>query len=143
MSGHNWVFNSAIVDTTTSAKTIAHVRSASNHGILLSYAKISFRGTSATDSHILVQLVKQSSDGTATTNNPVEEDASHPDTLQATGREDFTVEPTTTVVLEQELVHPQGKHTFGPRIIDGGSAIGIRVTAPADVDCVVTMQGEE
>lgn len=146
MAAHPWIFNSSEVATGTSTKTLAHVRAASNHGIVVGMVTVSFKGTSATDLPILVQLVLQTGDGTASSKNPVELDANHPDTLQCTGYENFTVEPSTTKVLDSHFVHPQGSHTFFiPAVADGGAAIGIRTvnTGGTDVNGVVSMRGEE
>lgn len=144
MAAHPFVFNSGEVMTGTSLKTVAHVRAASNHGILVTYIKVSFKGTSATAAPILVEIANQDSDGTATTTNPTERDPNHPDTLQATGRTNFTSAPTSNLVLQSSLCHPQGFVEFVyPFVADGGKAIGVRVTAGADVACVVSMRGEE
>lgn len=144
MAAHGFVFNSGAVATGTSAKTIASVIAASNHGIVISWIKVSFEGTSATATPILVEIINQDDDGTNTANNPTERDPNHPDTLQASGNRNYTVEPTVNLVLESTYVHPQGFQTFVlPRIADGGKGIGVRVTAAADVNCVVSMEGEE
>ena len=146
MAAHPFVFSSAEVAIGTGTKTIAHIRAATNHGIVIGMASIAFKGISATDLPILVQLVHQTNDGTKTDNAPVELDANHPDTLQATGHENFTAEPTTTKVLDSVYVHPQGRHTFLiPAVADGGKAIGIRTvnTGGTTVNAVVSMRGEE
>lgn len=146
MAAHPFVFSSSEVATGTGTKTLAHIRAASNHGIVIGMASVSFKGVSATDLPILVQLVHQTNDGTKSDLSPVELDANHPDTLQCTGHENFSGEPTTTKVLDSKYVHPQGSHTFLiPAVADGGKAIGIRTvnTGGTSVNAVVSMRGEE
>jgi len=144
MAGHFFDLNTSEVATGTALKTLAQVRAASNHGVTIYGATVSFEGTSATDPPILVELVRSDADGTKSDKALTETDPNHPDTLQSTGHENFSAEPGNPVVITQKYVHPQGSYTFPyPVHVAGGKAFGVRVTAGVDVGARVHLRGEE
>lgn len=111
---------------------------------------MSFDGTSATDAPVLVRLVRQSTDGTATAASEVL--ISDPDgpTANVTGFHSFTAEPTASDIIELHEVHPQGggiirDYPYGREpVIDNAttSRLAIEVTGPA-VNAVAFMHWEE
>jgi hypothetical protein len=79
---------------------------------------------------------------------PVKHDDAADETLQVTAQQAASAEPTAGDVLMTEEVHPQTGYTwqapFGKAIpVGGGDRLGVRVTAGADVNCVVRLNGEE
>lgn len=148
MSGVRWKLATAEVATGTSLKTIAQAVAAANHGALVDEISVSFQGVSNTGEPILVEVVRQTDAGTTSALTPVKDPDDTDETLQLTARHTATAEPTTTDVLMREFVHPQTGWTwqapFGRQIkIGGGDRLGVRVTAGADVGCLVRMAGEE
>lgn len=130
------------------AETVLQLVAAANHRIKLLGFSASFDGASTTAVPVLVELVRQSTAGTSSANTPTKRDDSIADSLLTTARQQFTVEPTTGDIMEEYLCHPQqGLVILYPLgvepICGGGDRIGIRVTAPAVVNCRVTMIFEE
>lgn len=136
----------AEIPTGTSAKTIYQLVAASNHIVRIHSWSISFKGVSPTGVPIVVKLARQSTAGTMSTNNPVKLNDGQPETLQTTGRDTATVEPTTGEVIDSLFVHPQlgFKTPYGYEFLMGGSdRIGWITTAAADVNAIVTIHFEE
>lgn len=138
------------IATGTSAKTILQLVAASNHGVWVNEWSISFAGTSNTAAPIRVDIVRQTDAGTmGTSASTIVKDPDDTDeTLQTTRQDTSSSEPTTTDILQTEYVHPQTGLTWqapstGRIKIGGGDRLGVRVTAAADVNCVVSMRGEE
>jgi hypothetical protein len=130
-------------------KTILQLVAAANHAIKLTELSISFRGTNNAQAPILVKLVRQTTAGAMTTKAPVKDPDDSAETLQASGQENASVEPTTGDVLMSEYVHPQTGYTwqappFREVKIGGGSRLGIVVNdGGTAVNCVARMYGEE
>ena len=151
MAGNRFRARTAQIATGTSAKTILQIIAASNHAVMIDRVSISFEGTSNTAAPIQVDFVRQTDAGTMGTSasSIVKDPDDWAETIQTTIRDTSSSEPSGTVVLESFLVHPQGgmdwcAQRLEQRIkIGGGDRLGIRVTAPADVDCIVSVTGEE
>lgn len=119
-----------------SAKTILQHASPANVATVVRRASISFDGNSPTANKILVQIVRSATSGTGTSRAPTKVNASDAETLQSTGRENFSGEPTGGVVVFEELVHPQGGYTAPEQIkVRAGETLGFVVNAPAAVNC--------
>jgi len=131
------------------AKTVLQLISATNVRLAVSEVTISFDGTSNTAEPVLVVVRRQTTAGTATSRTPLKLDDDISTALQTTGSENATAEPTGSDILATMEVHPQAGVIYQLPIPDGeiviGSAdrLGIVATAPAAVNCVASMRGEE
>ena len=129
-------------------ETVLQLVAAANHRVKLKEWGVFFDGVSVTAEPVLVEIVRQSSDGTSSALTPVKVDDSLPETLQTTARDKFSgAEPTSGDVLDAIQVHPQQgwKEVDSDYIyiVGGGDRIAIRVTAPAAVNCKASMKFEE
>jgi hypothetical protein len=150
MSGVRFKIRTDPIATGTSAKTLLQIVAASNHAVLVRSVSVSFQGTSNTAAPIQVDLVRQTDAGTTTTSaSTIKKDPDDSaESLQTTVRDSASAEPTTTDVLFSTYVHPQtGYDVYFPRDqeikIGGGDRLGVRVTAAASVNAIVTAGGEE
>ncbi len=129
------------------AETVLQLVAAANHRVKVKEWGVFFDGVSVTAEPVLVEIVRQSTAGTSSALTPVKVDDSLPETLQTTARDKVTVEPTTGDVLDAVQVHPQQgwKEVDSDYIyiVGGGDRLGIRVTAPAAVNCKASMKFEE
>jgi hypothetical protein len=135
---------SAAISTGTTTKTILQHTSPASVATVVKRASISFDGNSPTANKILVQLVRSATGGTGTSRNPVKVNASDSETIQSTGRENFSSEPSGGTVVFEELVHPQGGYTAPEEIkVKAGETLGFVVLAPAAVNCRARFLFEE
>lgn len=139
---------SEIALTANTAKTVLQIKAAANHRVKLLSWGVSFDGTVASNQPVVVELLRQTTAGTATTLTPVKLDESLGETLQTTASHTATAEPTAGNVLSRVDVHPQGGYEFifpiGQEIILAGNGrLGIRCTAPEAVNVIGKMQFEE
>jgi len=132
-------------------KTVLQLVSATNVRLAVSEVTISFDGISNTAEPVSVQVLRQTTAGTGgSARNPLKLDDDIATALQATGLENIvTTEPTASDILATLEVHPQAGVIYQLPIPDGeiviGSAdrLGLRATAPAAVNCLASMRGEE
>jgi hypothetical protein len=131
------------------AKTILQVVAPTNQRVAIKGFSVSFDGTSATAEPVQVDLVKQTTAGTMTAATPVAEQVGlGSETIQTTALKNATAEPTTTDVLRRYEIHPQTGREVRFSIDDeivmaGGTRVGIRCTAPANVNALAHMSLEE
>jgi hypothetical protein len=127
---------SADIASTTAAKTILQLVAPANQGLRVQAFGLGFKGVTVTDTPIVVEIVRQTTAGTMTSRTPLKRGVSGT-TIQATGNENATAEPTTTDILWSNAIHPQAAievSLVGREIMmDGGTRIGIRVTAGVTV----------
>ena len=97
---------------------------------------------------ISVRVLKQSTAGTMTGRNPASIRAVI-GTLQATGNEDASAEPTAGTVIDT-ITHTAPKSytdletTFDNEIeVGGGERLGVEITSDIASNCTVTLEGEE
>lgn len=136
------------VAVTSTAKTVLQLRAAANHRVKLLSWGIYFDGIVVTDPAVVVELLRQTTDGTMTAVTARKNDDSLAETMQTDGGHTATAEPTAGDILENKEIHPQQGYEkiypFGAEIIvGGGDRIGIRVTAPNNVNCLPEMTFEE
>lgn len=149
MAGLRATVNSGEIATTATAKTLLQLVAAANHRVLVKEVSIGFKGTNNTAAPITVDLVRQSTAGTSSSATPVKTDESADETLQTSAVKNCTAEPTgSTIVKTFTVVHPQAgliwQAPFGGEIpVGGGSRLGLRVSAPADVNAVAEFVFEE
>lgn len=143
MSGLFTRFQSAGVTTGTSAKTIAQITAPANTGMAVRGWGISFAGTSPTAGKVLVEIIKAATGGTGTSNAPVKQHG-HTGSVQATGKDNFTGEPTGGTVIFAQTVHPQANFQVNDNIIlNPGETIAWRTTAPQSETARVSVFMEE
>lgn len=145
------------VETTTdvalsaaTAKSILGVIGASNAPFRVIEFGVSFDGTSGTATPVTVELcsVSTTSAGTSTSQTPVQT-GGVTRTVQASGKRNYTAEPTTITVLKRYKVHPQSgiviQFPLGrePEISTSGYGCVIRVTAAATVNAQGYIEFEE
>lgn len=136
------------VTTGTSAKTILQLIAATNVRVALKRLSISFRGTSNTDTPVLVELLRQTTAGTMTAATPVSRQGIGTETIQTTAAHTASAEPTAGNVLYRLSVHPQtgavidfvGENEI---LIPGGGRLGVRVTAAQSQTADVQADFEE
>ena len=151
MAGLPWAITAGgeVTLTAGATKTILQVVAPTNQRVQVNGFSISFQGVSPTAEQIIIRLARQTTAGTMTAVTPVKDDDSLPETIQSTAQKNATAEPTTTDVLREFYVHPQGgyERAFGPKevMIKGGGRLGLLVVTPTGVnpDCVATMSCEE
>jgi hypothetical protein len=119
-------------------------------GIILAVQEVllSFDGVSNTAEPVQWELVRQTTAGTMTGRTPLKtKDTST--ALQATGQENATVEPTLGDILCAGHIHPQTGAIYplplpdGEIELAGAGRLGLRINAPAAVNCRATLKGEE
>lgn len=140
--------NVAMVAAT--AKTILQILAPTNQRVKILNFGMAFDGASVTAVPVLVEIVRQSTAGTGgTAYTPKKLDDSLTETILSTALTNIvTTEPTTGDILFTFLVHPQQCYreiaAFGYELKCGGAdRVGVRVTAPAAVNCRAIMQCEE
>lgn len=132
----------AEITTTTATRTLVQVVAPANRGIRLTEASITFQGTNNLAEPIKVELVVQTTAGTAAALTMSKVSQHDSNTIQTTAQETFTVEPTTTNILRTWLIHPQAGICYtvphDEFTIPGGTRLGLRVvgTIATAVDCV-------
>lgn len=131
------------------AETLVQVVAPTNQRVNIHNVSITFNGTSATAEPVNVDFIIQDDAGTSTNATPNTMDADISESVQSRFNHTFTAEPTTdTTTLFSYLVHPQGGFVWVPPmpfplVVNGGARLGIKATAPAQVNAVVTVLGEE
>lgn len=129
-------------------KTIAQIVAPANQIVVVQGVTITFDGTSNTAEPALVEILRQTTAGTMTARNPLKK-KDRSTALGTTGQVNATVEPTAGDILASFHIHPQAgidkplSLPDGEIEMAGGTRLGIRVTAPANVNCTFTIDGEE
>lgn len=132
------------------AETLLQLRGATSTKARIVAWGVSFDGVSATAEPVLVELRRQTTDGTATGAVEPKFDADDP-TAAVTAFHSFSAEPTQGDRLESYEIHPQGGlfvREYPPGrepVLDDvtTSRIGIVATAPATVNAVAWIQWAE
>jgi len=126
----------------------------SNRPIKIVKWGISFTGTDNLGEPIRCQLVKQTTTGTGGgTNTPVKKTTTESESVEATAFDDstaITVQPTTSDLYDEEMVHPQGGYeaveTDPEKFkIAGGQRIAVYLPegVPATVEGVAFIEWDE
>jgi len=126
----------------TSTLTLLQLLAGTNRELRITEVGISFQGTDNLAEPVQVELLRQSTAGTASSLTVVKGDGSDSNTIDATAQQTFTAEPTAGAILRQWLVHPQSGLIYQPQdkdklTVPGGARIGLRVVTP-DADTPVT-----
>lgn len=130
-------------------KTILQLLTASNVIVAIQQVLVSFDGISNTAEPVQVELLRQTTAGTGgSARNPLKtKDTST--ALSTTGLEGITSEPTSGDILVAVHIHPQAGMIYPLPLPDGeieipsAARLGLRINAPAAVNCRATIMGEE
>lgn len=136
--------------TAATAKSIVSVVAAANAPIKVTEISVSFDGTSSTAEPVTVELClsTEATAGTSTSQTPVQIRGATR-TVQASGKRNFTAEPTVLTAVKRWLVHPQTTYTIqfplGREVEQNTTqdAVVLRCTAPASVNCQGYIEFEE
>jgi len=114
-------------------ETLIQLLAAANHRVALLGYGVGGTGTSNTEEPGNIDILRQTTAGTASALTLVKLDDSVAETLLTTGQYLFTVEPAAGDVLRSHTLHPQAamdiRDAFSREIIMGGAdRIGIRAT---------------
>jgi len=120
-------------------KTIVRVKAPANQMVKVLAWGVSFDGTVSTNEPVVVQLLRQTTDGTGTSFTAKKVNDSISTSVQSTTHKDFSAEPTAGDILDTKEIHPQsGLHIIFPPgqepIVGGGGRLAIRATAPNAVN---------
>jgi hypothetical protein len=149
MAGLKWVAQTAEIATGVTKITLLQVLAPTNQRLLAKEISISFDGTLNTNAPIIVEVLRQSTAGTAGTVHTLVKLNSAAETIQTTALRNISgTQPTDTAEVMGENVHPQGGFTWQSRFGDdieiaGGTRLGIAVTAAVSVNAKVRMVVEE
>jgi hypothetical protein len=151
MARNYWIHaaNAKIAAAVGVFKTIASLIAGAAR-IAIQAVTVSFDGTSNTAQPVECYLQRITTDGTGTAQNPVKKDTDIATALLVTGKVNYTVEPTFTAGAFEAslLVHPQAGTQYpfplpGEIIVPGGAILGLKINAPAAVNVLFMIEGEE
>lgn len=131
---------SAVALSAATAKTLVQLVPATNAPLRLREMSISFDGVTAANVPALVDLLRQTTAGTSTSQTPIADDEACSKAALSTYRDTITAEPTAGSVLRSWYVTPAGglwEKEWAPG--EGPAALtyrlGLRATAPNTVNC--------
>jgi hypothetical protein len=131
------VNNEALAAAAT--ETLIQVVAASGRPAVVKEWSVSFDGVDATKTPIRVQLLRQSTAGTASALTLVKADETDSTAAAATAQKTFTVEPTASDILWSGSVSPAGGSIFiqyplgDELVVGGGNRVGLRCTTATGV----------
>lgn len=140
---------SAVACAAATAQTLIQFKAPTNQRVVIREISISFAGTTNTDAPALVQLMRQTTAGTASTSTtlvPIDDDLT--ETIQTVSNITYTVEPTYGGIIAAWYVHQQTGivvplSTIRPIVIKGGGRVGLVVTAGATVNASAYIEADE
>jgi hypothetical protein len=143
-AGYTASTEGAVALAASTAKTVLAVIAPAQFGIDLQGIKLAFDGVTSSAVPALVELVRYTSDGTGTSAT-VDQVYGPTVTAGFTAKKNYSAEPTGATSIDEWLLTPDGGTLF-ERFPLGQTpdtavsvVIGIRVTAPAVVNCRATM----
>lgn len=151
MAGVRFTATTGVVSLAAATKTLLQIKAPTNQRVFINEWEVSFQGVDASQPPVLIQLVRQSDAGTGSSSvTLVKVNASDDVTLQSTAIKTPTAEPTTSDIIDEKFISPNGGgFTWGPGnigvlIAKGGERLGVRlVNAGTSVNCIVTAKCEE
>lgn len=139
----------AEIATGTTIKTILELRAGANADLVIRGVEMGFKGVTATDAPILVELVRNDADGSGgSAVTPINEDPRVSGTIGATAKSGPAASANSAVLRTWE-VHPQGgtvTYQFPPGerpVIQRSKGCALRVTAGVTVNCTAAILFEE
>lgn len=132
------------------AKTALQVKAPTNQRVAIRQISVSFDGASNTAIPVIVKVIRETSAGTTSTPTATIKNKDNDITtaIQSTVLDGFTVEPSSTDQHWIGHIHPQAGIIYplplpGEIILAGGGRLGVVCTAPATVNVLVAIEGEE
>jgi hypothetical protein len=149
MARNNFALTTTVAVALTAAteKTVVQLVAATNSLVAVTGADVTFDSTSNSAVPVVVKLIKTSTAGTGTGRNPLKtKDTST--TLTSTGTENHTVEGANANIMRIFHVHPQAGVIYSIPMRDeielaSTERLALKVTAPAGVNALGTIHGEE
>jgi hypothetical protein len=134
--------------TAATADTVIGIAAAANHRVHVKKLWIGGKGVTVTNEPVTIEFIRFTGDGTGTAGTVTKRDADASETVEASFKHTYTVEPTGVTSLVAFTLHPQGLlgDTFAiewPYPISGGDFWGIRMTADNAVNVIVTVECDE
>lgn len=133
--------------TAATEKSILQLVAATNSLVAVTGADVTFDSTSNSAVPVIVKLIKTSTAGTGTGRNPLKtKDTST--TLTSTGTENHSAEGANANIMRIFHVHPQAGVIYSIPMRDeielaSGERLALKITAPAGVNALGTIHGEE
>ena len=127
---------SAVAAASAAAKTVLQVAAGATKRLAVKSFEVSFDGTSSTSTPVLVELLRQTTAGTASALTLVKHDEASEAAI-ATAQQTFTVEPTAGDVLASVYLSPAGgiysyQFPLGDEpVVAASGRVGLRVTTVA------------
>lgn len=120
----------------STTKTLLQIQAGTNHKLKLTEVGISFNGVDNLAEPILVELVRQTTTGTASSLTILKSTPEDSGTIDASAQETFTVEPTTTDIIRAWYIHPQSGLIYNPPdpkefTVDSAGRLALRTTVPS------------
>lgn len=148
MADMNFIARVAGVASGTAAKTLIQLLAPTNQRVKIKEVGIGLHGTSNVAEPITVDLLRQTTAGTASALALAKEDDTRPEAIQTTAQQTVTAEPTAGDIIRTWTIHPQTSQVYQLPIEDeitlgGGKRLGLRVTAAATVNVDAYIRGEE
>ncbi len=135
MAGLNLHYPSGEVTLSASTpKTPITLVAAANHRVKIKGVEVFFKGTSATDTPAKIIFYRFVTDGTGSTGTLYNNNEDDSESIQTTGKINYSAEPTLGNQFKIWEVHPQtGLVVYFPPgeeiIVKGGNKIGIQITS--------------
>ena len=140
MAGIGLTSSSGATNSGVATKTLSQIVAAANHRVRVERVRVSGNGTTAADTPTLIELVVQTSAGTASAQTLYKRTDGDDETIQTSALKTFTAEPTDGGVIKAAaFVHPTGRHEFvfppgRDLYIQGGQRLGVRCNAPSQTN---------
>lgn len=139
--------SAAVALTAATEKTLVQLNSGAAMITAITGLDITFDGTSNSAVPVIVKIIVVSTAGTGSARNPIKtKDTST--ALLGTGTENHSVEGTNGNILKIFHVHPQAGVVYPIPMRDeiemaASTRLAVKVTAPAGVNALCTLYGEE
>lgn len=149
MAGLNLHFPSGEVALSAGVrKTPITVIAAASHRVKIKGVEVFFKGTSATDTPVKIEIYRFSADGTGSAGTLYVNDENDAETIQTTGKVNYSADPTLGNIIKTWEVHPQtGLIVYFPLgeelVIKGGNKLGVACTAAQSQTVSVNLYIEE
>lgn len=138
----------AVALVAATEKTAIQLNAPANQRLKILAIGIFFDGASTTAVPVRCKLINTTTAGTNTALTLNKRVSSDTETIQTTAGENASAEGTNGAIVDEFLIHPQQgldkTYAFGQeRIVVGGGRVAVKLTAPANVNCIVHIDLEE
>lgn len=135
--------------TAATAKTVLQIKAPTNQRVAVRQISVSFDGASNTAVPVIVKVVRQTTAGTTSSSATIKaKDNDISTAIQSTVLDGFSAEPTYGDQHWIAHIHPQTGAVYqlplpGEITLAGGGRLGVVCTAPANVNCLCSIEAEE